>query len=198
MEEKIILASASPQRHRLLSLLFPRFEILPTETDETLRSRNPKKETARLSQLKAEAAGRQTGNHPQTLIIAADTLVSARGRLLGKPASREEASEMLDLLSGRPHRVVTGFTLRCGNKEITQTVSTKIYMTPLTAEWKERYLNTDEWKNAAGGYRIQNAGEWLFSKMSGSYSNVVGLPMAQLRLAIARYFPSFLSLPPEK
>lgn len=198
MEEKIILASASPQRKQLLSLLFPRFEILPTETDETLRSRNPKKETARLSQLKAEAAGHQTGNHPQTLIIAADTLVSARGRLLGKPASREEASHMLDLLTGRPHRVVTGFTLRCGKKQITQTVSTKIYMTPLNHEWKERYLNTGEWQNAAGGYRIQNSGEWLFTGMNGSYSNVVGLPMAQLRLAIVRHFPSFLSLLREK
>lgn len=198
MEEKIILASASPQRRQLLSLLFPQFEVLPTETDETLLSRNPKKETARLSRLKAQAAAEKSGNCSRMLIIAADTLVSARDCLLGKPASYEEASHMLDLLAGRPHRVVTGFTLRCGEKQITQTVSTKIYMTPLDDEWKERYLATGEWQNAAGGYRIQNSGEWLFSKMNGSYSNVVGLPMAQLRLAIAHHFPSFLSLLREK
>lgn len=198
MEKRIILASASPQRRQLLSLLFPRFEIRPTETDETLRNRNPKRETARLSRLKATAAAEAAGGSPEILIIAADTLVAARGRLLGKPASREQAAEMLDLLAGRPHRVVTGFTLQCGDKRITQTVSTRIFMTALTSEWKERYLDTNEWKGAAGGYRIQNSGEWLFKKMNGSYSNVVGLPMAQLRTAIDRFFPSFLSLPPEE
>lgn len=198
MQKRIILASASPQRKQLLSLLFPCFEIRPTETDETLYSRNPHRETARLSRLKAAAAAEAAGFSADTLIIAADTLVAARGRLLGKPASREEASEMLDILAGRAHRVVTGLTLQCGGKNITQTVSTRIVMTALTPEWKQRYLDTDEWKGAAGGYRIQNAGEWLFKKMSGSYSNVVGLPMAQLRLAIDRYFPSFLSLPPEE
>lgn len=198
MEEKIILASASPQRKQLLSLLFPQFEIAATDVDETLQSRNPKKETARLSQLKAEAAAATVNRSPQALIIAADTLVAACSRLLGKPKSREEAAVMLELLAGRPHRVVTGFTLLCEEKHVTQTVATKIYMTKLTPEWKQRYLDTGEWQNAAGGYRIQNSGEWLFSKMNGSYSNVVGLPLAQLRLAIERFFPSFLSLLREK
>ena len=99
---------------------------------------------------------------------------------------------MLNLLSGRTHRVTTGFTLWTAEKCLTRTVETKIVMARLTAEMKEWYLDTDEWRGAAGGYRIQNSGELLFFKIIGSYSNVVGLPIAQLRLLIAKNFPEFL------
>lgn len=194
MKQRIILASASPQRKQLLSNLFDEFEIITAAVDEKLLSYNPKKETTRLSQLKAQAVCSQSEEFQQALIIAADTLVYAQGKLLGKPQTREEASQMLEWLSKAPHKVVTGFTLQQGEKKFTSTVTTKIWMTPLSPLWKEWYLNTMEWQGAAGGYRIQGAGETLFSKLKGSYSNVVGLPMAELRLGIESQFPDFLSL----
>lgn len=192
MANRIILASASPQRKKLLSLIFSEFEIHPTDADETLTGRNIRFQTARLSRLKAETAAETLNRPARTLIIAADTLVSVRGRLLGKPQTRQEAAEMLNLLSGRTHRVATGLTLWTAGKCLTRTVETKIVMARLTAEMKEWYLDTDEWRGAAGGYRIQNSGELLFFKIIGSYSNVVGLPIAQLRLLIAKNFPEFL------
>lgn len=192
MKKRIVLASASPQRKKLLSLLFDEFEICPTDADETLTGRNIRLQTARLSRLKAEAAAETLNRPEQTLIIAADTLVSVRGQLLGKPQTRREAAGMLDLLSGRTHRVATGLTLWTAGKRLTRSVETKIVMARLTAEMKERYLDTNEWQGAAGGYRIQNSGEVLFLKIIGSYSNVVGLPAAQLRLLIAKNFPEFL------
>ena len=162
MANRIILASASPQRKKLLSLIFSEFEIHPTDADETLTGRNIRFQTARLSRLKAETAAETLNRPARTLIIAADTLVSVRGRLLGKPQTRQEAAEMLNLLSGRTHRVTTGFTLWTAGKRLTRSVETKIVMARLTAEMKERYLDTDEWRGAAGGFRISKLGGPLF------------------------------------
>ena len=173
---EIILASASPRRSALLQLLGLPFTALPTGEDETLPLGLPPAEAVQaLALRKAQAAVRQ---HPQALVIGADTAVVADGEILGKPADRAGAARMLRMLSGRAHQVYTGVALLCPKGQQIFHQCTGVTFYPLSERTIEWYLDTGEPFDKAGAYGIQGKGALLVREIAGDYLNVVGLPLA--------------------
>ncbi|MCW8085279.1 Maf family protein [Sabulicella glaciei] len=171
----LILASASPRRLELLARIgIVPDRVAPTELDETPgRKELPRQLAARLARLKAEAV-----DAPGALVLAADTVVGVGRRILGKPTDREEARRFLELLSGRRHRVHTGVALRRPDGSIgTRLVVSVVAFQRLTSQQVEAYLESGEWQGKAGGYAIQGRAETFVRFLSGSHSNVVGLPL---------------------
>jgi nucleoside triphosphate pyrophosphatase len=173
----ITLASASPQRRELLeSLGFPLL-IRPQDVDESPSGLAVADEVLRLARVKAESC-QKTGAHSRW-ILGVDTALSIDGRFLGKPADRGEARRILGLLGGRSHLVVTGVALidADSNRSRQQSVRTRVSFNPLSDTEIEWYLDSGEWRGAAGGYRIQARGGLFIRSLAGSYHNVVGLPI---------------------
>lgn len=129
----------------------------------------------RLARDKALAAAVEPGD----LVLAADTVVAAGRRLLGKPRDADEAASFLRLLAGRRHRVTTAVALRRGGSVVTRTVETAVRLKPMSAGEIAAYLATGEWQGKAGGYAIQGAAAAFIPWLGGSYSNVVGLPLTE-------------------
>lgn len=176
----LILASASPRRHDLLAQIgITPAETLPAEIDETPLPRElPAAYVARLSAEKAHAVHRL---RPHAMILAADTTVACGRRILGKPASTEEARAMLQLLSGRRHRVYTGVCVIDPQAHIRmRTVMTAVQFKRLHAGELDAYLASGEWQGVAGAYRIQGHAARFITAIHGSYSNVVGLPLHEV------------------
>ncbi len=174
----LVLASASPRRLELLARIgVVPDRVLPTDTDETPRKAElPRQLAARLAAAKAEAAAAQAG--PGALVLAADTVVGVGRRILGKPADEAEARRFLELLSGRRHRVLTGVALRTPDgKARARLVDSVVAFQLLTAAQIAAYLESGEWRGKAGGYAIQGRAEMFVRFLSGSHSNVVGLPL---------------------
>jgi septum formation protein len=181
----LVLASGSPRRRELLERAGLSFEVLKPEVDESVRpSEAPEAYVQRLSQEKAAAAAQQrTG----AFIVAADTSVVLGPRLLGKPASPAEAAEMLQALAGREHAVLTGVTVRGaapgeGRSFVNRTQVVFEPLTPAQIAW---YVATPEPYDKAGGYAIQGIAGSFIRSISGSYANVVGLPVAEVLAALA-------------
>ncbi|WP_207539885.1 Maf family protein [Sabulicella rubraurantiaca] len=171
----LILASASPRRLELLARIgIVPDRVAPTELDETPgRKELPRQLASRLARLKAEAV-----EAPGALVLAADTVVGVGRRILGKPTDREEARRFLELLSGRRHRVHTGVALRRPDGSLgTRLVVSVVAFQRLTTQQVEAYLDSGEWQGKAGGYAIQGRAEMFVRFLSGSHSNVVGLPL---------------------
>ena len=172
-----MLASASPRRLELLARLgIVPDRVLPTDIDESpLKAELPRLLAARLSAAKAEAAGALA---PGALVLAADTVVGVGRRILGKPADADEARRFLALLSGRRHHVYTGVALRAPDGRLrTRLVDTILAFQRLTEAQIEDYVAGEEWRGKAGGYAIQGRAEVFVRFLSGSHSNVVGLPL---------------------
>jgi len=172
----LVLASASPRRLDLLA----RIGVVPdavhsTDTDETPREDEvPHRLAARLAAAKAEAAAAPSGS----LVLAADTVVGLGRRILPKAGTGDEARHCLDMLSGRRHRVATGVALRLPDGRLRQRlVITVVAFQRLTAAQIDDYLAGGEWRGKAGGYAIQGRAECFVRFLSGSHSNVVGLPL---------------------
>lgn len=178
--KEIILASASPRRREILSLTGLPFKIeaSPFEEDITLNL-PPDKLVEHLSLGKAEAVAK---NRQNAVVIGADTIVDLEGKILGKPKDLEGARQTLKLLSGRPHEVITGYTIfdTDSGKTLSKSVSTKVYFKPLSKEDIEGYLKTGELMDKAGSYAIQGLGAVLIEKIEGDYFNVMGLPLCSL------------------
>lgn len=150
--------------------------ILPTEIDETpLAAELPRACALRLARAKAQALAAGSGE----LVLAADTVVAAGRRLLGKPRDADEAAAFLRLLAGRRHRVTTAVALRRGERLQLRAVETAVRLKPLSAGEIAAYLATGEWQGKAGGYAIQGAAAAFIPWIGGSYSNVVGLPLPE-------------------
>lgn len=177
----IILASASPRRRELLSGLGVDFEILCLpDIDESFPVSLPANEVAGyISVKKAEAYKQQMQTNQ--LIITADTVVVSENRILGKPHSRENAVEMLRFLSGKTHHVITGVTILTTDKQKTFSVSTDVTFADITDEEIHYYIDRYQPMDKAGAYGIQ---EWIgfiaVESISGSYFNVMGLPIQRL------------------
>ncbi len=187
MINKIILASASPRRKELIKLISDNVVIRPADCDETLpEGVSPKEAVEYLSKIKNEAARKISGEGE--LIISADTVVAINNKILGKPHSKDEAREMITLLSGNTHSVFTGVTISRGKKSLTFSEETKVEFYPLTKDEIERYISTNEPYDKAGGYGIQGKGGLLVKKIDGDYSNVVGLPVARLNKEMDIFF----------
>ncbi|MEM9011833.1 MAG: Maf family protein [Pseudomonadota bacterium] len=177
---RLILASASPRRLALLAQIgVVPAEVRPAEIDETVRPGElPRRYAERMAAEKAERiAGPAAGE--RALVLAADTVVSAGRRILGKPADRAEAERFLQLLSGRRHRVTTAVVLRGCGAHGARTVETRVKLKRLAAQEIAAYLDSGEWRGKAGGYAIQGIAAAFIPEIIGSYTNVVGLPLTE-------------------
>ncbi|MDR2753970.1 MAG: Maf family protein [Oscillospiraceae bacterium] len=173
-----ILASASPRRKELLTLAGIDFAVCPAEADETLAPGVPPEQAPVL--LAARKAQAVAATHPAACVIAADTIVTIDGKILGKPRDKDDAAAMLRLLSGREHRVVTGVCLRQGAKTHAFAHETVVHFYPLRDDEIAAYIATGEPMDKAGAYGIQGKGGLLAARLEGDYYNVVGLPIARL------------------
>jgi septum formation protein len=185
-EASIILASASPRRKALLEQLGIHFTVQFVSIDEIpLEKEKPEAFVKRLAEKKAMAVRLE---NRAVWILAADTVVVLDEAILNKPANREEALAMLLHLSGRCHHVLTGFCLvnRELEKRVVRSVRTEVEFVPLSQQICESYINTGEPMDKAGAYGIQGQGGCLVRRIEGSYSNVVGLPLAEVTLELLR------------
>jgi septum formation protein len=177
----LILASASPRRAELLKLLRVKFRIIPSDATEVVHEHLTPLEICQLNaHRKARAVAKRI---PDALVIGADTLVFLDNKILGKPRNRADARRMLARLQGRTHQVVTGVSLiqLCTHRERVFAISTDVLFHPLDAGQIRDYLSRINPLDKAGAYAIQESGEKIISEISGSYSNVVGLPVERLR-----------------
>lgn len=185
-----MLASASPRRKELLSLLFKDFEIISANADETTMKTSPEDIVMDLALKKARAASPFAKN--SELIISADTLVFCNGKQLGKPRDANDASVMLKELSKKTHSVFTGFCLMRDEEFILDYERTKVTFNSLTQDEIEAYIGTGEPMDKAGAYGIQGYASRFISKIDGCYFNVVGLPISKLYQDIKKFYPSAL------
>ena len=181
MTTKLILASASPRRAEILRNAGYAFAVVSSAIDETpIPGESAEAMVARLADAKAElVAARSVG---PAIVVAADTAVLIGAQILGKPRTTEDARQMLYMLSGMTHSVVTGVTLiRLPDAETRSFVeSTLVHFAAMTAEEIEEYLATGEPFDKAGGYAIQGRAGRFIPRIEGCYFNVVGLPLARL------------------
>ncbi|HTV75482.1 MAG TPA: Maf family protein [Candidatus Baltobacteraceae bacterium] len=176
----IILASASPRRAELLRQLKLDFKIIPSDATEVFDENLSPRE---LCQLNAHRKARTIAKKiPDALVIGADTLVFLEGEIFGKPRDLDGARKMLERLQSRTHQVVTGISLihLRAHRERIFAASTDVTFRPLTAGQISDYLSKMNPLDKAGAYAIQEHGEMIIAEISGSYSNVVGLPVEQL------------------
>ena len=186
---QLILASASPRRKELLGLFHIPFTIRVADIDETMDSaKAPFDEVARVSRLKALSVERQEDD----IVIAADTIVVCEGKVLGKPRSEAEAVDMLSLLSGRDHQVMTGCTVVRGNRVETFTEVTDLHFRPLSRKEIENYVATGEPMDKAGSYGIQGGAALFCERMVGDYYNVMGLPVCRLGQVLKQTVPEVM------
>ena len=182
---KIVLASGSPRRKELLAQLgLSPVTVVPTNTVEVpLKGEKPKALVERLARLKAEVVAKTVN---EKWVVAADTVVVAGNRILGKPSTQVEAQKFLQLLSGRRHQVLTGVVVIRPDGELScRIVTTRITFKRLERDEIERYLSLGEWHGKAGAYAIQGYAGAFVRQLRGSYSNVVGLPLYET-LALLR------------
>lgn len=182
---ELILASQSPRRKALLAQIGLQVRVIAPTVDETLfPGEPPQAAVARLSVIKAAQVAE---DYPQTLVLAADTVVSLDDAILGKPASESAAQQMLAQLSDRWHNVYTGFTLRCDTQIHTEVVKTEVKMMCLDSAVISAYVQTGEPMDKAGSYGIQGKGGVLVEAISGDYYNVVGLPIQAVSVALNKF-----------
>ncbi len=185
-EEPIVLGSSSPRRRRILDGLDLEFIVDAPDIDESLENgESPEDHVKRLAWLKAATVA---GRHEKGTVIAADTIVILDDRILGKPADNRDAVEMLKMLRGRRHEVLTGVAvLRCSDGAGAVGVeSTEVLVRKLSDDDIESYVEGGEPLDKAGSYAIQDCGAAIVEEVSGCFYNVVGLPVALLCDALSR------------
>lgn len=182
---QIILASASPRRKELMKLITENFTAEAVEAEEIIPSEIAAENASEyLSKIKAEAASKL---HSTDLVIGCDTTVLCDGKILGKPADKEECRKYMNLLSGCAHIVATGCTIRYGAIEKSFTVYTEVFFREMDPEEIEYYISTDEPYDKAGGYGIQGKASIFIDKINGDYFNVVGLPVSRLNTELKSF-----------
>jgi septum formation protein len=173
---RIILASASPRRAELLRAAGIEFDIFPADVDETPRAGEPPDACVRrLAEEKARAVAAAARHYP---VLAADTTVVVDTHMLAKPADDDDARRMLRLLSGRAHDVLTGVALAHRGRVHIEVAVTAVEFAPMTEAEIAWYVATGEPRDKAGAYAIQGYASRFITRIRGSYSNVVGLPVA--------------------
>ena len=186
---QLVLASQSPRRKELLGLFGIPFTVRVADIDETMEPAAPAdREVARVSRLKALATPRTADD----VVVAADTIVVCQDRVLGKPRSEAEARQMLQLLSGRDHQVMTGVTVLLGDKEAVFTQITDLHFRELTDKEIDRYIATGEPMDKAGAYGIQGGAALFCERMDGDYYNVMGLPVCRLGQVLKELAPELM------
>ena len=176
---RLVLASSSPRRTDLLRAAGFTFEVTPVDVDERLRpGEAPEAYVSRLAEAKADAVIRTAEGI--RVVLGADTTVVIDGLVLGKPADDADAERMLRLLSGRTHDVLTGICLRSGSRRLVHVETSRVRMTSLSEAEIRWYVESGEPMGKAGGYAVQGLAARFIESISGSYSNVVGLPVASV------------------
>ncbi|MDH5563348.1 MAG: Maf family protein [Nitrospirota bacterium] len=174
---RILLASTSPRRQELLSLLGLPFHSVPPTCEEALSPHlSPSEQTRQLARDKAQSVASQ---HPQDLVIGSDTVIEIEGKLLGKPENMQEAETMLRQLRGQCHQVHTGVAIihQSTNVSIDFVETAKVWIKPFDEQTLKTYLATEESLGKAGAYSIQGEGAQLIEKIEGDYPTIVGLPL---------------------
>jgi len=178
---KLILASQSPRRLSLLAQIgITPDGVSPADINENpMEGELPRGHALRLAQ---EKAAKVAGDNPDNIILAADTVVGVGRRILPKAETLEQAKYCLELMSGRGHRVFTGVAvIKTDGDMLSRVVETRLTVKRLSKTELQSYLDSGEWEGKAGGYGIQGIAESYISKIIGSYSNVVGLPLFETR-----------------
>jgi nucleoside triphosphate pyrophosphatase len=196
---RLVLASASPRRADLLRAAGYEFEIVKAEVDESVRpGERPEIYVRRLAAEKSAASGAGRGAstagpnglpRERPIVLGADTVVVVDDEILGKPRDDEHSATMLRLLSGRRHMVMTGVSLRQGAYEVGRVEQTAVHVRALSADEVAWYVASGEGRDKAGAYAIQGLASRFIPRIEGSYSNVVGLPVA----AVAELLTSLLA-----
>lgn len=177
---RLILASGSPRRAELLRNIGLRFESRAADVDESIHpGEAPDAYVLRLARNKAEAVRAAMGEVPDTVVLGADTAVVLDDRVLGKPLDRADGIAMLQSLSGRAHRVMTGVAVSDASGTRSECVVTEVRFRHIEAWEADAYWRTEEGADKAGGYGIQGIGGIFAVSVCGSYSAVVGLPLAE-------------------
>lgn len=178
---RFILASASPRRLSLLKQIYlTPDDVIPADINEDpIPGELPGPHALRLASEKCQTIANRES---KAVILAADTVVGVGRRILPKTETAAEAEQCLDLLSGRAHRVFTGIAVYSPDKGLlNRVVETRLKVKRLSPQDKAFYIDSGEWRGKAGGYGIQGYAESFIQSLSGSYSNVVGLPLAETR-----------------
>lgn len=171
----IVLASKSPRRKELLSLITKNFSVVESHFDESsIKENDPIKLVKLLSFNKAREV---YIDHQNDIIIGSDTIVLIDGKILGKPKDINDAKHMLSLLSGKTHEVVTGVSIIYNDKQITKVSKAKVYFKELSEIEIEDYVNSNEPFDKAGAYAIQGLAAKFIKKITGDYFTIVGLPV---------------------
>jgi septum formation protein len=182
--DSIVLASESTRRVDILRTLGISFSIIPPDIDETkLKEETPQEFVNRIAFEKASKVGK---HFPDKWVIAADTIVVLKGKVLGKPKNERDAFNMLRNLSGKWHKVITGYCVVNLLKNIVyrDIVETKVFVRDMTDEEINRYIKTSEPMGKAGSYAVQGKGGYMVKEIKGSYTNVVGLPICEIAEAL--------------
>jgi septum formation protein len=183
---KLILASQSPRRRYLLEQAGLTFRVIPSRFDEdSVQLADPAEYVKTLSAAKAREVA---GQYPDSWVIGADTIVAVGNTILGKPGNSNEARQMLERLSGQSHCVYTGYAIVCLNRQtcISDAIKTEVQFKRLSADEIDWYIQTGEPFDKAGAYAIQGLGTFLVRRISGSYTNVVGLPVCEVIEALLK------------
>lgn len=182
----LILASASPRRQELLARIgIVPDQIIPADIDE-----NPRKDelplpyVRRMAEEKADAIAEK---YPSDIIIAADTIVMVGRRILGKPENADDAVRMLKIMSGRRHKVCTAVCIVDAAQKRTRVVESVVQFKRLSDAEIQNYIASREWEGKAGGYAIQGCAEAFVKAISGSFSNIVGLPLYDTAQLLAAF-----------
>ncbi|MVB11013.1 Septum formation protein Maf [Caprobacter fermentans] len=174
----LLLASSSPRRSELLKMAGYEFTAAPANVSETfLHGTPPMQIVEQLATRKAQAVAKQ---HPEAVVLAADTLVVLKGRILGKPKDADAAKAMLKLLSGNVHQVYTGYTVISGKKLICGHECTSVEFYALSQQEIDAYVDSGEPLDKAGAYGIQGRGALFVKRINGDYYNIVGLPISKI------------------
>lgn len=176
---KVILASASPRRQQLLELIGLDFETVVSDVEED-NTKNMLPEKLAVAHAVDKAIDVSKRVAADTIVIGADTIVVVDGKVFGKPKDRKEAIQMLTVLAGRAHIVISGVAVVQGEKVVSGFSATTVKIRSLSQIQIERYVDTGEPMDKAGAYAIQGRGALLVESISGCYNNVVGLPLNEL------------------
>lgn len=178
---RFILASASPRRRELLTRAGYEFDVIPADVDERPVDGEPPREfVCRVATDKAEAVVAHVEGAGDRIVLAADTIVLIDGEILGKPRDPRHAASMLRRLSGRVHEVLTGVVLVRGTARRKVVETTRVSLVEFAESTIEWYLSTGEANDKAGAYGVQGTASRFVDRIDGSYTNVVGLPIARV------------------
>jgi septum formation protein len=175
-----ILASVSPRRQELLRSVGLKFKTIPAHVDEDyIEGESPKQHVRRLAQEKAQLIAQK---YPRAWVLGADTIVVIDGLILGKPKNKTQAKEMLKKLSGREHKVFTGFAVTQVASKVSHSdvVQSTVKFKKISAAELDWYIACDEPYDKAGGYALQGKGAYFIKSIRGSYTNVIGLPLCEV------------------